>query len=335
MLSSVIRLNAQERVQEFAWSYPADRFQELTILNRLGNVDVRQGGDLFEIKAEVRIKAKSGEKVDEIMEYLKIDAIERPTILHVSSVLEKNLTFKKLFCGVSVYVDYRVKIPKGKKLSVANKDGSVIIGNFTGDLNVEVVTGDFKARQIEGDFTAKLTDGLFEVQDVNRFTGDFQSATVKIISGSRLKLNSDGSKIDVGKAEEIIAKCAGGTLNVNSVDEINLAAAGAKCEIQDVSESFRGDLRSSRLVVRSINHFFSSVDIAATNTNIALHFRPGGGFNMNLKHDNIKIALPAHFALETKPTMNRKVFIESGFIGDKQFNSQVSLNVTGGKVSID
>ncbi|MDR0544563.1 MAG: hypothetical protein LBG30_04360 [Odoribacteraceae bacterium] len=335
LLSSVLGVNAQERVQEFVRSYPADRFQELTLLNRLGNVDVRQGGDQFEIKAEIRVKAKTMARADEIIEYLKVEAIERPTILHVTTDLEKDLTFKKLFFGVSVYVDYHVKIPKGKKLSVANKNGSVILGDFTGDLNVEVSSGDFRARYIEGDFTAKLTDGLFEVQEVNRFTGDFFSAKVTIHSGNRVKLTGEGSRIEILKAEQVIAKCAGGTLRLGDVDEVDLHAAGVKCEIQDLSESCRADTRSGQLTLHSINHLFSSVDITASGTQVALSIRPGGGFNVNLKHGNTKVKLPADFILETKPTVNKNVFIESGFIGNKQFNSQLSLNITRGKITIE
>jgi hypothetical protein len=169
---------------------------------------------------------------------------------------------------------------------------------------------------------------------VNRFTGEFKSAEVKIYAGKRLKLNSERSNLDVMKAEEVIAKSTGGTLHLGTVDAVDLNAAGTKCEIQDVSESLRADTRWGRLEVRSINHQVSTVEVTASDTKVALAFRPGGGFNMNFKHNNMKIDIPGNFLLEKKPTMNKRVFIESGFIGDKQFDSQVSLNITGGEIII-
>ncbi|MDR0765886.1 MAG: hypothetical protein LBF09_02980 [Odoribacteraceae bacterium] len=334
-LSCAFSATAQERASEFNRVYPADRFQELILLNRLGNVDVRQGGDQFEIKAEIMVKAKTLEKADEVMEYLKIDVTERPGILHVNTLLEKDLTFKKLFHGVSVYVDYHVKVPKGKKLGIANKNGNVFLEDFTGDLNVEVISGDFKARHVEGDFTAKLTGGNFEVQDVNRFTGDFSSANVNIRSGERLKLTGDGSHVDIIEAGEVIAKCSGGSLYLGRVDEVNLHAAGAKSEIQHLRGALRADTRSGQLAVHSVDRLFSAVDITASGTRIALSIQPGGGFNVNFRHDNIKIKLPRDFVLETKPTMKKKVSVESGFVGDKQYNSRLSLDVTGGSVTIE
>jgi hypothetical protein len=334
MLLSACGIRAQERVQEFSRSYPADRFQELSILNRLGNVDIRQGGDQFEIKAEIKVKAKTMEKVDEVMQYLRIDVTERQSVLNVSTVSEKEFTIKKLFFGVSIEVDYHVKIPKGKKLSVANKNGSVLMGNFTGDLDVEVISGDFKVQQVEGEFTAKLKDGFFEAREVNRLVGEFESAEVKVNKGKRVKLTGIGSKIEVMEAEEAIAKVSGGALYLGGVETAELHAAGAKCEIQDVSESLRADARSGSLQVYSINHLFSAVDVTSSDTRVSLSFRPGGGFSMNLKHNNIKMEIPANYALEVKPTTNKKVFIESGFIGDKQYQGQVSLNIMGGRLVI-
>jgi hypothetical protein len=334
ILLSASGIKAQERVQEFSRSYPADRFQELSILNRLGNVDIRQGGDQFEIQAEIKVKAKTMEKVDEVMQYLRVDVAERGSVLNASTVLEKEFTIKRLFFGVSIEVDYHVKIPKGKKLSVANKDGSVLMGNFSGDLNVEVISGDFKARQVEGEFTAKLKDGFFDAREVNRLVGEFESAEVKINRGQRVKLTGIGSKIELMNAGEVIAKASGGSLYLGNVETVELHAAGAKCEIQDVSGSLRADTRSGGLLVHSINQFFSAVDVTSTDTRVTLAFRPGGGFSMNFKHDNIKIEIPKNYALEVKPTTDKKVFIESGFVGDTRYKSQVSLNLTGGRLVI-
>jgi hypothetical protein len=334
MVSSALSVAAQERVQEFAWSYPAERFKELSILNRLGNVDIRQGGEQFEIQAEIRVKAKSLEKADAVMQHVRIEAVESLSMLNLSTILEKEFTIRRLFFGVSIEIDYHVKIPKGKKLSVANKNGSVLAGRFSGDLNIDIVSGDFKAQQVEGDFTAKLDDGLFEVQQVNRFSGEFRSAEVKLHAGKRVKVSGEGSNINVIKAEEAIAKVAGGSLYIGNVNQVELHAAGAKCEIQDVAKSLRADTRAGRLVVHSIHPFFSTVEVSSSSTKVALSFRPGGGFHINFKHDNIKIVLPNNLVLESKPTTKRKVFIESGFVGDKPFNSQVELNIMGGEIVI-
>jgi hypothetical protein len=334
MVLGACGVEAQERVREFSRSYPAERFKEVTVLNQLGNVEVRQGGDLFEIRAEIRVSARSMNKADEVMEYLRVVAVEGTNMLNLSTVMEKDFTIKKLFFGVSIGVDYLVKIPKGKKLSVVNKNGSVLVGSFSGELNVDVASGDFKARDVEGDFTAKLKNGVFEVQEVNRFTGEFLSAEVKISGGKRLKLTGEGSNLNVMKADEVVAKTVGGTLFLGSVEQLALNARATRCEVRDLAESLQADCYAGGLTVYSVNQFFSTVEVTASGTAVALAFRPGGGFRVNFKHDNIKIELPPAFTLESKPTMKKKVVIESGFVGDTRYDSQLSLNITGGRVVI-
>jgi hypothetical protein len=334
MLLSAYSIKAQERVQEITRSYPADRFQELTILNNLGNVDIRQGGDTYEIQVDVRVKAKTLEKVDEILQYVKVEIEERRNTLQLSTVSEKDFTIRKLFFGVSVEVDYHVKVPKGKKLSVANKNGSVLMGDFAGDLNIEVISGDFKAQRVEGEFTGKLKGGNFEVLEVNNFTGEFESAEAKLSEGKRLRITATSSKVEITKAEDVIAKTTGGRFYTGHVETASINASGTRCELQGIAESLRADVRMGSLAVLAVDHFFSSVDITGAGTKVNLTFRPGGGFAMNFKHNKINIELPRDYALETKPTTDRRVVIDTGFIGDKQFDSQVTLNLMGGSLVV-
>jgi hypothetical protein len=334
MLLSACSIQAQERVQAITRSFPADRFQELTILNSLGNVDVRQGGDTFEIQADIRVKAKTLDKADEVLQYVKVEVEERRNTLQLTTVSGKDFTIKKLFFGVTVEVDYHVKIPKGKRLSIANKNGSVLVGDFAGDLNVEVISGDFKAQRVEGEFTGKLKGGFFDVLEVNNFTGEFESAEVKLTGGKRLKITATNSKVEIMKAEDVIAKTTGGRFYVGRVETASVNASGTRCELQGIAESLRADVRMGSLAVHAIDHFFSSVDITGAGTKVALTFRPGGGFSLNFKHNNIKVELPRDYALETKPTIAKRVVIDTGFIGDKQFNSQVTLNLMGGSLVV-
>jgi hypothetical protein len=334
MLLVACSVRAQERVQESSWNYPADNFRELTILNHLGNVDIRQGGDQFEIRTEIRVAARTMDKVDEVMQYLRITASDRQGVLALSTISDKDFTVKKIFFGVTIEVDYHVKIPKGKKLSVANRNGNVLVSNFAGDLNIEVISGNFKARKIEGDFTAKLTNGTFEVEEVNDIVGDFTSAAVKIPRAHRVKLTGDASDIQITEATETIAKLTGGIFRLASTGTAELHASGAKCEIMNLSGALRADTRYGELFVNSILPTFAAVDITSNGTKITLALPPDGGFNVNFRHDNMKIVMPPNYVLETKPTTNRRVVIETGFIGDKQYRGQLSLNITGGRLLI-
>ena len=168
---------AEEGSKEFKKSFPAASFNELTVTNRYGNIDVRQEGDEFAITASVWVEAKTKAKVDEILEYISITAKEQGGVLNVETLFRKDMSLRQMFAGVTVSIDYHIKVPRGKKVRLVSTDGGVSTSDFTGDLSVEIVSGNFKANSVtRGEFSVKQNKGEFEVEKVENRGGDRREA---------------------------------------------------------------------------------------------------------------------------------------------------------------
>ena len=186
VLFGAVNAWAEEGSKEFKKSFPAASINELTVTNRYGNIDVKQEGDEFSITTSVWVEAKTKAKVDEILEYISITAKEQGAVLNVETLFQKDMSLRQMFAGVTVSVDYHIKVPKGKKVRLVCTEGGASVADFVGDMNVEIVSGNFKANSVTGgEFSVKQNKGEFEVEKLGNMTAEFKSCKVKIGKGRR------------------------------------------------------------------------------------------------------------------------------------------------------
>lgn len=332
----VLNARAEEGTKEFKQSFPAASFNELIVSNRYGNIDIRQEGEEFAITASVWVEAKNKAKVDEILEYIAITAKERGAALNVETVFKKDMSLKQTFSGVTVSVDYHIKVPKGKKVRLLSTDGGISMSDFTGDLSVEIVSGNFKANTVlGGEFSVKQSKGEFEVEKLAVFNGEFKSCKVKIGEGTDMKLDCNSTGLQLMEANNLTLKTSGGTCYLGMIENLSGNSFYTKYEVQDIGGSLWMDTRWGELNVRNINLSFSSVEVKSSSTKVGLTFMEGCGYALEInRNKNLKVELPQGVVLETKPTTNKNAVLETGFVGDKKFSGRVNLNMSGGSLFI-
>ena len=77
------------------------------------------------------------------------------------------------------------------------------------------------------------------------------------------------------------------------------------------------------------------MDIKGASTKVGLTFMEGCGYSLELtRNKNLKVELPEGVTLENKPTTDKNVVLETGFIGDKKYTGKVNLNLSGGSLFI-
>lgn len=332
----VLNVWAEEGTKEFKQSFPAASFKELIVSNRYGNIDVRQEGEEFAIAATVWVEAKNKAKVDEILEYIAITAKEQGSALNVESVFKKDMGLKQTFSGVTVSVDYHIKVPVGKKVRLLSTDGGVSMTDFTGDLSVEIVSGNFKANTVlGGEFSIKQSKGEFEVEQVAVFNGEFKSCKVKIGEGTDMKLDCNSTSLQLMEADNLTLKTSGGTCYLGMIDNLTGSSLYTKYEVQDIGDRLWMDMRWGELNVRNVHLSFSSLEVKSSSAKVGLTFMEGCGYALDInRNKNMKVELPQGVTLEAKPTTNKNTVLETGFVGDKKYSGRVNLNLSGGSLFI-
>ena len=327
---------AEEGTKEFKQSFPAASFNELIVSNRFGNIDIRQEGEEFAITATVWVEAKNKAKVDEILEFISITAKERGSALNVETKFGKDMSLQQTFSGVTISVDYHIKVPVGKKLRLLSTDGGVSMTTFNGNLNVEFMSGNFKADAITGgEFSIKQSKGEFEVEKVAVFNGEFKSCKVKIGEGTDMKFDCNSTALQLMEADNLTLKTSGGSCYLGMIENMSGNSFYTKYEVQDIGGSLWMDMRWGELNVRNINLSFSSVEVKGSSAKVGLTFMEGCGYTLDInRNKNLKMELPQGVTLETKPTTVKNSVLETGFVGDKKYSGKVNLNLSGGSLFI-
>ena len=241
-----------------------------------------------------------------------------------------------MFAGVTVSVDYRIKVPKGKKVRLVCTEGGASVADFVGDMSVEIVSGNFKANSVTGgEFSVKQNKGEFEVEKLGNMTAEFKSCKVKIGEGKEMKLDCTSTTLQLMEADKLSLKTSGGTCYLGMVEDMDGTSFYTKYEVQDIGGSLKMDMRWGELNVRNINFSFAAVDVKGSSTKVGLTFMEGCGYTLELaRNKNLKVELPEGVTLESKPTTDKNTVLETGFIGNKKYVGKVNLNLSGGSLFI-
>lgn len=330
-------LYAETVKKEFQKVLDKSGINEVIISNRYGQIEVEQKeGNQIEVSAIIAVTAKSGSKADELLEYININEVTSGSFLSVETTFGKDMTFKQMFSGVEVTINYKVIIPQGIKLRLINTEGNVFVDRFAGELNVDIKSGNFQGGTFQdGEFLIKQSDGSFSVADVALLNGDFKGCDLKIENGKEVKLVTSGCDGRLESIDQLNITSKGGEMKLGQIEHLSGTSSSTKYEIQDIGDELKMSLKMGEINVRNIHFNFSVVELKGSFTKVGLTFMEGAGYNLELKHNkSLKMDLPRHLKLEQRPTSEKNIVVETGFVGDKKYNGKVFIDVRNGNLYI-
>lgn len=332
-----LSVKAETSKKEFLKNYSKEGVNEVMISSRSGQIEVDQvEGNQIEIAATIAVTAKTGSKADELLEFIHINDTQTGAYINVETVFGKDMTFKQLLSGVEINVSYKVKIPTGIKLRLVNTEGNVFVNDFDGDLTVDIKSGNFKAEKIKGEkFYIKQTSGNFDVSDVATMTGEFKSCNLKIEEGNEVNLDANSCTGNLQSITTLNIRSNGGELKLGQIEMMMGSASSTKLEVQDIGDMLKMDMRMGELNVRNIHFNFSTVEVKGSYTKVGLTFMEGAGYELEFKHTkSVRMDLPRGIQLTERPTAEKNIIVETGFVGDKKYKGKVFLDLRNGNMYI-
>lgn len=332
-----VEVNAETSKKEYRKSFAKGEIEEVVLSNKNGGIDVAQTtGDSISVVAVVSVVAKNQNKADELCEFIRIEEEVTDKYLSVSTVFGKDMTFSQLLSGVELDISYKINLPKGVKLRLINADGNVFVDDFAGDLNLDVKSCNVRGGKLtEGEFIIKQTGGDFKIGYVDQLNGEFKSCTVRIEVANIAQLTLRDCEGRFESVEKLNLTTNGGTMRFGQIEDMSGSSSSTKYEVQDIGNSVKMDLRMGEINIRNIHFNFSTVDITGSYSKVGLSFMEGAGYQFEFKHNkSVKTDIPKSFKLSQRPTSEKSVIVETGFIGDKKYNGKVFLNLRNGNMYI-
>ena len=315
-----MQINAETRKTEYHKSFAKDGIEEVVVANKNGGVEISQTSqDSIYITAVVSVVAKSQNKADELSDFIRVEDELTDKYLSVSTVFTKDMTFNQLLAGVELNISYKINLPKGIKLRLVNADGNVFLDDFAGDLSLDVKSCNVRAGKLtDGELLLKHTGGTVRIEVANAAQLTMKDCEGRFESVDDLKLTTSG-----------------GTMRFGQIENMTGTSSSTKYEVQDIGNSLKMDMRMGEINVRNIHFNFSTVEVTGSYSKVGLSFMEGAGYQFEFKHNKaVKTDIPKSFKLTQRPTSEKNVILETGFIGDKKYSGKVLLNLRFGNMYI-
>lgn len=319
-------------------SFNKGSINELYIHNSYGSISIEQvRGNKIEFSVVVTAKARNNVKAQELLNSVDFyNKLETNSLECGTSFVKEGGIMKSIF-GSKITIDYIVKVPYGIDLKVINTDGDVLMGDFTGKLNLTVDSGALTLGNVNSDHECYVCvkSGSFRIEDVKYLTCDLKSTMLSIKSCDRLKMNSSSTSGIIRSVNNADLMTNGGEIRIDKVKELKIVSSTSKIIVRELGNMLNCKLKKAKLYVNSIHYSFGTIDIDSRYAIVELNFMKNCGFNLDLSYNSLsKLKLPNNINLvKRSDVVNPKV--ESGFVGNKEFNGKVHISSLNSMITIE
>lgn len=314
--------SAEEKTKEYHEMWPASAVQSLEIVNKFGQVKVRnEGGSDITIDVVVTVEAANESRANELLN--DINVTFRKTGNTVTAVTEISNNFKS---QRKFSIDYEINVPSDKNLSISNKYGNTVVDKLFANGNFDVSYGNFSANALEapqnGSMKLALAYGNGSIDRAGNLEVNVAYSPLSIDECKNLKLESKYSQISIDKAESLFAQSKYDNFSIDAIGSLTSESKYSHFRIDRLSKSIELETDYGSLKVAEVNPGFESVSVTSSY----------GPVSLGLKDSN--------YTLNASCSYCGVSFPEAQFNGNRskeststEINGQVGTG-TGGKVMI-
>jgi len=296
-----------EKNKHISRSFEVTGMTEIQINNKYGTIHVipwEKDSVRFEI--DLKVKANKESKVDKIYEYIDFEFTSTSYYVIAQTVFTNkrnsfwtelsDITNMIFSGGNKAEIDYIVYLPDKNPIKISNKFGNIYCTDHNGKAEINISNGDIKAH----DFTG-----------ITNITLEFGRGNIHSIQSGTLQVNY--SEINVEKSDNLKISGKSATINIESINELNLESRRDKINIGKASKIYGGTSFSyttideleknitlkteyGEIKIQSLSENFRFASINSTYTDIFLNISDNMGLNLEVNHDDrTEINLPASF----------------------------------------
>jgi len=301
LLGHGIGLSAQYDAQRITTkSYPMTNEGELTLENKYGDVIISGWEkDSIRIKIDIRVKKKSESDAKELL-----DRIDMKTTLFgryvavTTEIQDKGDSFlSRLFNELNpidfdksdVDINYEINIPNKAGIEVNNYFGDVILTDWTGKLKTDLRHGDLKITEPLADANLNISFGSINCRSIDKAFIELRNGKLKIQDSKDLKLNSNGSGIDLGRIGFLDLESGKDEIHLNEVTHIKGDVRYSTIFIDKVIKEIFLDLSLADVRISKVQNSDCLIYIKENNSEVDLNV---SGLSLDLKADMVGGTLP-------------------------------------------
>lgn len=236
----------------------------LYLNNKYGDVFINGWNkDSIQIVVNIEVKGKNLDKAKDLLKRITPNIVNTKTQVIVKSEIGEKETsfFNKYFKKIDPFksekantdINYTVYLPKHAQVEVFNKYGDIIISGWNGKLIADVEHGDL--RITDNITTSKLSIkyGKLRANTLHNASINAKDATVFFDNAEVLKLESDGSEINIETVNELDINSNKDDLEINSINNIFGKVKYSKVVLNTVTSKVNLNLNLAELRILKLN----------------------------------------------------------------------------------
>ena len=287
-----------ELKKEFSQTYDLSNDGALYLENKYGDVHISGWEkDVIQIEVNIETKGKNKSKVKELLDRVNpsIIATNRQIIIKseiarketglIGKYINKIDPFKK----ANAIINYRIYLPKYAEVEIYNKYGDIFISNWKGKLKAEVDYGNINSKEVISNSKITIRHGDVHAETITSSTIKMKEALLSITFGKDLKINSNGSEINIGTMEGLDITSNKDKIEINTLNGAFGSIEYSAVLFRNVENRINLHLSSAELKVMKLNKI-PTINISQTESEMYFNISDTNfSFNAKLEQGVLRI----------------------------------------------
>lgn len=309
---------AEEKTKEYHESWAASSIESLEVINKFGEVKVKnEGGTEITIDVVVTVEARDERDANELLEKIDVQFSKNGSTLKAVTSIEKNFKSQRKFS-----IDYEVNIPSEKNLNISNKYGNTIVNKVTGDADFDVQYGNFTANELLGEKTmVSLAYGKANISSAADLSVEVQYSGMTFEEVGNMKVDSKYSALEIEEGKKIEIESKYDKFEFEEVESVYANIKYSHLRIGELAKELKVESGYGSVKVSQVNAGFESISV--TNS-----------------YGQISLGLDENYTVDAKCEYCGISYPEDEFIGNRMKENHTSTingkvgSGSGGKVYI-
>lgn len=311
----------------------------LFVLNKYGTITlVTDENNTNRINIEVQIKVSSNNlnDVKERIKQISVDfsnsgsnSVSAKTVIDNNSSFFKNFGRKK---SISFQINYTISLPEKVKISLKNEYGDIFLNKTQSFLKINAEYGSINLGDIISDAEISLeyspNSSIDQIKSLN-LNSDYSK--VSIGRANYIKANCDYTNLSIDRVKEIVANMDYNGISVSELEKGQIYANYCGVSVGKVSENITIDSDYGGIKLKEILPQTKLVKINAGYSGISVGYHSNWEFQYEFSNSYGKISMPENLPY-TKKNVKMMETIISGTKGSGKNMFTISSKYAGVKI---
>ncbi|WP_120274548.1 hypothetical protein [Mangrovibacterium diazotrophicum] len=323
-------LKAEDYSKTIHKGYTTSQITALDVSNKFGTIEINDfGGDSVTVDVTITVESNSEGRAAQLMNLIQININRSGSVLNAQTVISDDFKSKQNFS-----IDYKINIPKDRKLDVQNKFGNVAVQALDAAGSFDISYGNLTAGVLNSPGDGVLLDlsyGKADIESVNKMQGEVKYSKVYVGQAGFLSMETKYSGINVDELQSLSLESKYDDVKLGHVGSVTAESKYTNYSLDELSGSMNINTEYGSVRVGKVLPNFSKIEITNSYGGISLGMDqlsylldadcdycdvkyPTESFQGNRQKDNSRLQVEGNVGT---PSGGQQVIIKSRYGGIK------------------